>query len=79
MFFLTCSWLWVGNKNLSLELVEAGFASVHFSAEKTPYFRALKIAEDNVKARRENVRINTFTRHLLEQMIHLVFFFIDLA
>lgn len=49
------SWLWVGNKNLSLELVENGLASVHFSAEKTPYFRALKIAEDNVKAKRENV------------------------
>jgi len=35
--------------------VEAGYASVHFTAEKTNYFRALKIAEDNVKARRENV------------------------
>jgi staphylococcal nuclease domain-containing protein 1 len=48
-------WLWVENKNLSVGLVEDGLAAVHFSAEKSQYFRQLKIAEDNAKARKENV------------------------
>lgn len=31
---------------------------MHFSAEKTPYFRPLQIAEDNAKARREKIWMN---------------------
>lgn len=47
--------LWVDNKNLSVQLVEEGLSTVHFSAERTPYFRPLQIAEDNAKARREKI------------------------
>jgi len=50
--------LWIEGKNLSVALVEEGLASVHFSAEKTPYFRPLQIAEDNAKARRERIWMN---------------------
>lgn len=50
------SFLWIDNKNLSVLLVEEGLAKVHFSAERTPHFRQLQIAEDNAKARREKVR-----------------------
>jgi len=48
-------WLWFENKNLSQALVEEGLASVHFSADKTIHARALRIAEDNAKARRDNI------------------------
>lgn len=30
-------WLWIDNLNLSVELVRAGFASVHFTGEKSSY------------------------------------------
>jgi staphylococcal nuclease domain-containing protein 1 len=47
--------LWVDNKNLSVCLVEEGLSTVHFSAERTPYFRPLQIAEENAKARRDKI------------------------
>lgn len=50
--------LFIEGKNLSVALVEEGLASVHFSAEKTPYFRPLQIAEDNAKARRDKIWMN---------------------
>jgi len=50
--------LWIEGKNLSVALCEEGFATVHFSAEKTPYYRPLQIAEENAKARRERIWIN---------------------
>lgn len=49
-------WLWIDGSNLSVALVEEGLAAVHFSAEKTEHFRALKVAEDSAKARKLNVR-----------------------
>nr|QBI71270.1 ebna2 binding protein P100 [Embidopsocus sp. AB-2019] len=48
-------WLWVEGINLSVALVEEGLASVHFSAEKSEHYRALKTAEDNAKSRREKI------------------------
>lgn len=50
--------LFIEGKNLSVALVEEGLASVHFSAEKTPYYRPLQIAEDNAKARRDKIWMN---------------------
>lgn len=50
--------LWIEGKNLSVALVEEGLATVHFSAEKTPYFRPLQIAEDHAKARRDKIWLN---------------------
>lgn len=48
-------WLWVDNHNLSVALVEAGLATVHFTAERSEHYRALKAAEDNAKAARLKV------------------------
>lgn len=48
-------WLWVGSCNLSVALVEAGLATVHFIAERSKYYRQLKTAEDNAKAARLGV------------------------
>ncbi|PNF41236.1 hypothetical protein B7P43_G01504 [Cryptotermes secundus] len=48
-------WLWVDGHNLSVALVEAGLASVHFTAEHSEHYRALKAAEDTAKAARLKV------------------------
>nr|QBI71273.1 ebna2 binding protein P100 [Eurycantha calcarata] len=45
-------WLWVDGTNLSVALVEDGYANIHFSAERSEHFRALKNAEDSAKAKR---------------------------
>lgn len=52
-------WLWTDqNVNLSVALVEEGLATVHFSAEKTEYYRQLKSAEDNAKAAKKKIWAN---------------------
>lgn len=52
-------WLWNDqNVNLSVALVEEGLASVHFSAEKTEYYRILKVAEDSAKAAKKKIWAN---------------------
>lgn len=52
-------WLWTDNHvNLSVLLVEEGLATVHFSAEKTEYYRALKTAEDSAKAGKKKIWAN---------------------
>jgi len=47
--------MFVSGKNLSELLVEQGLASVHFSAERTSYYRTLQTAEAGAKARREKI------------------------
>lgn len=52
-------WLWTEqNVNLSVALVEEGLASVHFSAEKTEFYRSLKTAEDSAKAAKKKIWAN---------------------
>lgn len=52
-------WLWTEqNINLSVALVEEGLASVHFSAEKTEFYRSLKTAEDGAKAAKKKIWAN---------------------
>lgn len=51
-------WLWVDNQNYSVQLVEQGLASVHFSAERSPYYRSLQIAEENAKRRKMKMWAN---------------------
>lgn len=52
-------WLWTDNNvNLSVSLVEEGFAEIHFSAVKTEYYRALKTAEDSAKAAKKRIWAN---------------------
>ncbi|KAJ8315336.1 hypothetical protein KUTeg_007486 [Tegillarca granosa] len=48
-------WLFVENTNLSLALVEEGLATVHFTAERSPYYKALQVAEENAKKRKANL------------------------
>lgn len=49
-------WLWLENNvNLSVALVEEGLATVHFTAEKSEHYRALKGAEDQAKAQKKNI------------------------
>uniref|UniRef100_A0A8D9BSS8 Staphylococcal nuclease domain-containing protein 1 n=1 Tax=Cacopsylla melanoneura TaxID=428564 RepID=A0A8D9BSS8_9HEMI len=43
-------WMFVNGVNLSIELVEQGFARVHETAERSVYARQLKQAEENAKA-----------------------------
>nr|QBI71279.1 ebna2 binding protein P100 [Nicoletia phytophila] len=42
-------WLWINSQNLSVLLVEEGLSSVHFTAERSSHYHALKTAEDNAK------------------------------
>ncbi|XP_037935636.1 staphylococcal nuclease domain-containing protein 1 [Teleopsis dalmanni] len=52
-------WLWTDtNVNLSVALVEEGLAEVHFSAEKSEYYRQLKNAEDRAKSAKKNIWAN---------------------
>ncbi|XP_017057895.1 staphylococcal nuclease domain-containing protein 1 [Drosophila ficusphila] len=52
-------WLWTDSGvNLSVALVEEGLAEVHFSAEKSEYYRQLKSAEDRAKAAKKNIWAN---------------------
>ncbi|GAB6033374.1 hypothetical protein CHUAL_013139 [Chamberlinius hualienensis] len=48
-------WLWVDDNNHSVSLVDAGFASVHSSAERSVHYSLLQAAEESSKKRRENI------------------------
>lgn len=62
-------WLWTENNvNLSVALVEEGLASVHFSAEKTEYFRELKTAEDSAKNQRKRIWAN-YVEEIVEKVV----------
>ncbi|KAL3210473.1 hypothetical protein MRX96_008717 [Rhipicephalus microplus] len=45
-------WLTVEGKNLSVELVKEGLASVHFTAERSVHCRDLQLAEEQAKQQR---------------------------
>lgn len=60
-------WLWIDNLNLSVALVEEGLASVHFSAEKSEYYRALKTAEDTAKGQRKKIWFNYVEENVEEK------------
>lgn len=52
-------WLWTENNvNLSVALVEEGLASLHFTAEKSEHYRALKAAEDSAKLKKKKIWAN---------------------
>uniref|UniRef100_A0A2I9LPS2 Staphylococcal nuclease domain-containing protein 1 n=1 Tax=Centruroides hentzi TaxID=88313 RepID=A0A2I9LPS2_9SCOR len=51
-------WLWIENTNLSVALVQEGFASVHFTAEHSPHARTLQIAESNAKKSKDKIWSN---------------------
>jgi len=45
-------WLFVDNVNLSLALVENGLSKVHFTAERTAYFKDLEMAQGKAKSKK---------------------------
>ncbi|KAL5292914.1 SND1 family protein [Megaselia abdita] len=51
-------WLYIDGVNLSVSLVEEGLAEVHFSAEKSTHFRALKSAEEAAKKAKKGIWAN---------------------
>lgn len=53
-------WLFVENTNLSVALVEEGLAKVHFTAERSNYFKQLQIAEENARRNKLNVNLYSF-------------------
>merc|ERR1739847_240755 len=46
-------WCFIDNTNLSIALVEEGFACSHVTAERSNYGRLIAIAEDNAKRRKD--------------------------
>ncbi|XP_046390934.1 staphylococcal nuclease domain-containing protein 1 [Ischnura elegans] len=45
-------WLWIEGQNLSVSLVEAGFASVYVASDHSDYYRALTEAEESARKAR---------------------------
>lgn len=48
-------WLYVDGKNMAVELVAAGLASLHFSAENSKHFTAIQRAEEQAKAAKKGL------------------------
>lgn len=48
-------WMFIDGVNLSVALVEHGFAKVHFTAERSSYFKDLQVAEERAKKARKGV------------------------
>ncbi|XP_027563648.1 staphylococcal nuclease domain-containing protein 1-like, partial [Neopelma chrysocephalum] len=48
-------WLHIEGVNLSVALVEQALSRVHFTAERSPYCKALLAAQDAAKQRKEKV------------------------
>jgi len=46
-------WCFVDNTNMSVALVEGGYACSHFTAEKSNYGRLIAVSEDNAKRSKE--------------------------
>jgi staphylococcal nuclease domain-containing protein 1 len=51
-------WLFVDGQNLSVALVEAGLALVHFTADRSKYAKDLYSREDAAKAKKERIWAN---------------------
>merc|ERR1719500_2038217 len=51
-------YLFVDGTNLSLHLVQEGFASMHFTADRSPYANQIKNAEDNAKKATKRIWTN---------------------
>ena len=51
-------WCFIDNNNISVALVEEGYASSHFTAERSNYGRMIAVAEDNAKRRKDKIWAN---------------------
>lgn len=50
-------WLHIDGVNLSVALVENALSKVHFTAERSPYYKTLVSAEEGCRQRKEKVRL----------------------
>lgn len=50
-------WLHIDGVNLSVALVENALSKVHFTAERSPYYKTLVTAEEGCRQRKEKVRL----------------------
>ena len=68
-------WLWMENNvNLSVALVEEGLASLHFTAEKSEHYRALKFAEDQAKSKKKGIWANWVEPAFVEEVCETTFY-----
>lgn len=44
-----------------MALIEKGFAKVHFTAERSPFYQQMLTAEESAKSQKLNVCINAYT------------------
>lgn len=51
-------WLHIDGANLSVLLVEHALSKVHFTAERSAYYKSLLSAEEAAKQKKEKVRRN---------------------
>lgn len=49
-------WLHIDGVNLSVALVDNALSKVHFTAERSPYYKTLVTAEEGCRQRKEKVR-----------------------
>ena len=47
--------MFIDNVNLSVALVENGLAKIHFTAERTAYYKDLELAQERAKAKKIGV------------------------
>lgn len=52
-------WLHIEGVNLSVALVENALSKVHFTAERSPYYKTLVSAEEQCRQRKEKVSLNS--------------------
>ena len=63
-------WLFVDGINLSLSLVEAGLAKVHFTAERSSHYKSLLAAEEKAKEQ----KLQVFPRSLFQITQNILYF-----
>lgn len=58
-------WLHIEGINLSVALVENSLSKVHFTAERSSYFKTLLSAEEVARQRKDKVSLHTHTHTIL--------------
>lgn len=63
-------WLHIEGVNLSVALVENALSKVHFTAERSAYYKTLVSAEDTCRQRKEKIWAN-YEEKPVEEVVHL--------
>lgn len=63
-------WLHIDGVNLSVALVENALSKVHFTAERSSYYKTLVSAEEGCRQRKEKVRVHARTRFISSHLSH---------